>query len=235
MGRSKSHNYLWIKVVFTSNQELILRYYHNKEGNRQYRLLREDFWHGQQHGQKGPIHARFMRPRCDIVPTDLDALSATHRDFVISMPYLHWETDSMRAKMRLVIDDATEPHTRTLLHGTKIADLKLSRWGRMVVPRCIMKRRRDLLAMADADADERLLRKHLGSERPVHIRRTLDQSYYWTLKDTQRRDRDQVVYRATNRPDQVPRTPRIVMVDQLWLWILDGSMIFLVNLNGFVG
>jgi hypothetical protein len=51
----------------------------------------------------------------------------------------------------------------------------------------------------------------------------LDQSYYWTLKDTSTRDRDQVVYRATNQEDQNPRIPRVVMVDQLWMWILDGS------------
>jgi len=49
-------------------QDLILRYYHNKEWNKQYRLLGRDSWYGQQHGEKGPIHARFMRPRCDLVP-----------------------------------------------------------------------------------------------------------------------------------------------------------------------
>lgn len=164
-----------------------------------------------------------MRPRCDIVPEDLDALSATHRDFVISMPYLHWETDERREKMRCVIDDIMEPGTRAL-KGAKISDLKLSKWGKILVPILIKKRRQDLLQTADAD--ERLLRKYLISERPVHIRRTLDQSYYWTLKDTQMRDRDQVVYRATNRHDQNPRIPRVVMVDQLWLWILDGSACF---------
>ena len=164
-----------------------------------------------------------MRPRCDLVPEDLSALSATHRDFAISMPYLHWETDENREKMRSVIDDVMEPGTRTL-KGVKISDLKLSKWGKIWIPVAIKKRRQDLLATEEAD--ETLLRRYLKSERPVHMRRTLDQSYYWTLKDTERRDRDQVVYRATNKHDQIPRLPRVVMVDQLWLWILDGSKLF---------
>lgn len=46
-------------------QELIWRYC----GEKQSRLLRSDLWHGQQHGRRGgPLHSRFMRPRCDIVP-----------------------------------------------------------------------------------------------------------------------------------------------------------------------
>lgn len=76
------------------------------------------------------------------------------------------------------------------------------------------------------DPDEKLLRKHLLGERPLHIRRTLDQSYYWTLKDTRMRDEDQVVYRATKSAAKDQKNPditQVVMVDRLWLWILDGS------------
>jgi hypothetical protein len=138
----------------------------------------------------------------------------------MQMPYLHWETDSAREKMRNVIEDVESPGSRTL-SGIAVADLKLSKWGKMLIPRLITKAKRDLAP--DADSDEKLLRVHLKSERPVHVRRTLDQSYYWTLKDTSVRDRDQVVYRATNKRDQNPRTPRVVMVDQLWMWVLDGS------------
>lgn len=136
------------------------------------------------------------------------------------MPYLHWETDEAREKMRLVINDILEPNAYAL-KGTKISAMNLSRWGRKLIPKLVMLSRQ---RHADAaDADEKLLRAHLQGERPVHVRRTLDQSYYWTLRDTQTRDRDQVVYRATNKTHQNPRQPRIVMVDQLWLWILDGS------------
>jgi hypothetical protein len=71
----------------------------------------------------------------------------------------------------------------------------------------------------DYEADERLLRDHLHQTPPLHIRRTLDQSYFWTLEDTTSRDKDQVVYRGTKGGKNW--NARVVMVDQLWLWILD--------------
>jgi hypothetical protein len=128
-----------------------------------------------------------------------------------------------------------------------------------------------------------MLEKYLHNDPPLHPRRTLDQSYYWTLKTTKSRDRDQVVYRGTNanpqdlhrlqprpQPEQTKRlgkllqrqqlslrkgtatsgsaepqwqwtdhskhtddngcehcrsnirkTSQIIMVDQLWMWVLD--------------
>lgn len=45
--------------------------------------------------------------------------------------------------------------------------------------------------------DQRMLEKYLFHDPPLHPRRTLDQSYYWTLRTTRARDRDQVIYRDT--------------------------------------
>jgi hypothetical protein len=80
----------------------------------------------------------------------------------------------------------------------------------------------------DTEIDERLMRRGLitdnGSEPLLHIRRTLDQAYFLNMTDTSVRDRDQVVYRATRRPFRDlgnGMVTRVVMVDQLWLWILD--------------
>jgi hypothetical protein len=58
-----------------------------------------------------------------------------------------------------------------------------------------------LFEAMDGYTDEKLIEKYLNVNPPLHPRRTLDQSYYWTLKDTCSRDRDQVVYRdsAPNR------------------------------------
>ncbi|KAI1851240.1 hypothetical protein JX266_003315 [Neoarthrinium moseri] len=91
--------------------------------------------------------------------------------------------------------------------------------------------------------------------RSMHPRRTLDQAYFWTLNTTRSRDRDQVVYRHTTaRPeafhsfdwntnewsdhknlkiegnceqckDNIRKVSRVIMVDQLWLWVLDASTI----------
>jgi hypothetical protein len=149
----------------------------------------------------------------------------------------------------------------------------------------------------DYEADERLLRYSFSEENgnmqqsgnwskskkwepPLHIRRTLDQSYFSMVEDTADRDTDQVVYRQTrmrkekhhkeenektgssrsnntpgqsevsesnvnlinsvtsattstlNGPGQNKKkitklvgVTRVVMVDQLWLWILGESEI----------
>jgi hypothetical protein len=56
----------------------------------------------------------------------------------------------------------------------------------------------------------------------IQIRRSLDQSYYWTLKDTSRRDRDQVIDRyAEEHLGQREDERALLMVDQLWLWLLN--------------
>ena len=114
-----------------------------------------------------------------------------------------------------------------------------------------IKRRRGLARMLfhaaklaeamNSHSDERLISEYLHEDPALHPRRTLDQSYYGALFPTQTRDRDQVVYRATapqyhrcvreNRlqkcarcQEDVQMAPRVIMVDQLWMWILDESM-----------
>lgn len=101
----------------------------------------------------------------------------------------------------------------------------------------------------DSYTDEKIIGQYLMNSSPLHPRRTLDQSYYWTLRDTRSRDRDQVVYRGTapspkllhhdcpkkftkrekkEKPcvqchENSKKVARVVMVDQLWMWILDES------------
>jgi len=62
--------------------------------------------------------------------------------------------------------------------------------------------------------------------KPVHCRRTLDQFSYSMLKSTERRDKSQVAYRwaKTFEPHYDAKDRPIIMVDQLWLWVLhDGK------------
>lgn len=119
---------------------------------------------------------------------------------------------------------------RSALH--KITDRTIQ--GQTLLGRLLMSAAALSEAM-DAYTDEQLIHKYLTAAPPLHPRRTLDQSYYWTLKDTRKRDRDQVVYRST-APDpklmhrkcfdkncaqckeDVTKVPRVVMVDQLWMW-----------------
>ncbi|KAI1750536.1 hypothetical protein F4782DRAFT_247862 [Xylaria castorea] len=102
--------------------------------------------------------------------------------------------------------------------------------------------------------DTSLVEKYLFADPPLHPRRTLDQGYYTTLQTTRLRDRDQVVYRATTPTKALrnlfehakhripcvlclPSSPqcdncasmrnvsRVLMVDQLWMWVLDQKTI----------
>jgi hypothetical protein len=104
-----------------------------------------------------------------------------------------------------------------------------------------------LLEAMDSHLEEQLTMKYLYAEPPMHPRRTLDQAYYGALRSTGTRDRDQVVYRGTTpQPhdcigmdacqqcnEDIRKTPRLLMVDQLWLWVLDESK-RLLNTNHYV-
>ena len=66
---------------------------------------------------------------------------------------------------------------------------------------------------------ERYLQTSITHKSPMHIRRTLDQYYYYQLKNTDERDSDQVVTRYAE--GEFPAMdPPIIMVDQLWLFVL---------------
>lgn len=58
---------------------------------------------------------------------------------------------------------------------------------------------------------------------PFQPRLSLDQYYYSQLENTAARDKDQVVYRYTKNP-QNSTEPKIFMVDQLWMWLINGGM-----------
>lgn len=60
-----------------------------------------------------------------------------------------------------------------------------------------------------------------GEVPPLQIRRTLDHYFYSHLDNTSKRDSDQVVQRYTSKI--MDMEPKMFMVDQLWLWILDNG------------
>jgi Mg2+ and Co2+ transporter CorA len=79
---------------------------------------------------------------------------------------------------------------------------------------------------------EALLHKHLlradpMEPPPLHDRRTLEQSYFYNLRNVAHRDSDQIIGQNTLRreeedPDQ---SRKMMMVDQLWMWVVDGNTI----------
>ncbi|KAF7533567.1 hypothetical protein G7054_g6956 [Neopestalotiopsis clavispora] len=162
------------------------------------------------------------------------------KNVAIFLPYLHWETSSRRAEMVKVINEATGADSNTrrkrlLLSQAvhKALEMKKSKNEANIknkTPRLERKQHlaRYLFAAArmaeeiDYAADEKLLREKVNTHPPLHVRRTLDQYYFLTLDNTSERDRDQVVYRGTR---SLSSTTRVVMVDQLWMWILDDNTI----------
>ena len=64
------------------------------------------------------------------------------------------------------------------------------------------------------------------SSSNCHPRRTLDQSYYFTLSEDEisTRDEDQVI--SSYSTDVLGRKdPYLLIVDQLWLWVIDTCMV----------
>ncbi|KAM3064672.1 hypothetical protein ACMFMF_011848 [Clarireedia jacksonii] len=227
-------------------------------------LLCREFWTSLQHGGTyDPVHARHMRAHCSrITPDKTCADGSSRNNFIVFMPYLHWESHKRRRKMSEEIQKITRKHLETQVHVTedmKREFIKMSDQIRIQHARAMTFQNPDqpkskgkedekekkkpakpltpgplgwyLLNIAklydamDVEPDVRMLRDHLFQDLPLHTRRTLDQSYYWKLPNTDGRDQDQVVYRGTKEGKHISRTTRVVMVDQLWMYILDDNTI----------
>jgi len=181
------------------------------------------------------------------------------------MPYLHWETNRNRRKASEAVKRTVRTNSNDFLDMAKhpmvsvirprINQPTLERVTEGTIPRRTYGKNAlgKLLFLAaslyeamDGYTDEKLIQKYLTATPTLHLRRTLDQSYYWTLKETSTRDKEQVIYQETSPmatslhracakedtnkdpsfnkcTENIKRVPRVVMVDQLWMWILDDS------------
>jgi hypothetical protein len=147
------------------------------------------------------------------------------------MPYIHWELEDARKQMSRVIKDL-------ITSNKEGPDNLLKQFGREyfieLLKKNDKKEKRSTKHLAEHGLENHgtglLLEKFLFYDPPLHIRRTLDQFYYYMAEDTDVRDSDQVISRYSRRKfpgDSVP----IVMVDQLWLWVVNISKSMHLNLN----
>lgn len=98
-----------------------------------------------------------------------------------------------------------------------------------------------LCEMMHCESDERLLKQGVvvrnqqdnALEPLMHLRRTLHQFNQLSQTDASQAGQDQVLYRATGTGPQPAR--RIVMVDQLWMWVVDKCAAFISLLTLFRG
>ncbi|KAK4196139.1 ankyrin repeat-containing domain protein [Triangularia verruculosa] len=145
-------------------------------------------------------------PKKTDVPTEASRIEA--RGFVMFMPYLHWELESEHDKLKKIMKEKKalfrekDGESRHKAHvEAQLDDIELC-------------------------GTEKLYWRYLDEKHPLHARRTLDQFYYHTLADTERRDKDQAVIRYYNNPirkedlQKQELEPVITMVDQLWMWVL---------------
>lgn len=160
------------------------------------------------------------------------------------MPYLHWETSHKLARMTDIIREVTKEENKGVskphpIAGGQTPEGKFFDAATVTKLRHKYKRLREpsikhlgpyLMSVAnmfdamDHEPDETLLREGLHNNPPLHVRRTLDQTYFSAFDDTGSRSKDQVVYRGTRG---LLNNPRVLMVDQLWMWILDESKLHL--------
>lgn len=126
------------------------------------------------------------------------------------MPYIHWEHASAFDSMTKYAKDALKDSKETPVPTTKEPYQKLMQLYMSPV----------LAERTDASNAEEWKRRQIHQ---LHIRRSLGQYYYHTLSNTYGRDRDQLVSRLLDRSN-APEHKRVIMVvDQLWLWVLEGG------------
>lgn len=163
---------------------------------------------------------------------------------VIQMPVLSYESHEEWQTVFRTITRATREKTQGSLYGRGNVG-----WIKNNSPGSIRSHRDADLA----DSESALINGYISPSDdtgPLHCRRTLDQYSYYMLETTERRDKDQVVYRwaekqrkanqlreltswetsqqgdSTLSLENLPsdstlrNSTPIVMIDQLWLWVL---------------
>ncbi|KKK20761.1 hypothetical protein AOCH_002269 [Aspergillus ochraceoroseus] len=202
-------------------------------------------------------HARYVRPACIHFKLDSPPIKAgephdpqlalyvsllnvlqdkLYTDLLLFSPYRCLMYVALRycyPRDRCFYTNAFQLHWDTywnLLQRRKVIEERLRQGRSRPVPDHISR----------SSLESKLIWKFLGSEPPIHIRRTLDQFGYPNLRSTVARDDDQMLWKRTrkavNLNDEFGTSPsapdkpesqtsfvdgKVLMVDQLWLWIVD--------------
>lgn len=202
------------------------------------KLLMNQIWFSQHNQSRhASPHARFVRPSVKCLfpegierhPDDITTPVSACNDmqFVVYLPYLHWDTYANMKKRADVIKRRRKqyqarPIPRDIAHGKSM--------------------------------EHKVIWQYLTLDRPYHCRRTLDQYGYPSLRNTTVRDDDQILYKRTKPgadassakepllkhrphlgrsstgitslpPDSEEDASKVLMVDQLWLWIVDNETV----------
>ncbi|PQE10394.1 ankyrin repeat protein [Rutstroemia sp. NJR-2017a WRK4] len=124
-----------------------------------------------------------------------------------------------KSKARLLEMSGAHESTKPVDGPREVEEITRSPWGQYLLQAA------RIFEEMELEPEVLLVKHHLHCDLPFHPRRTLDQSYYPRLERTETRDADQVVYRGTVPQMEINRNTRVIMVDQLWLYVLDDKTI----------
>jgi hypothetical protein len=178
------------------------------------------------------------------------------------MPYIHWESYSRQVEENRLLDDIKEQSLKTRIWRSHDMLSAAKNWIRRPdgvgkpSPQNLGSSEEPSRAIEKktTDYDAELLDTYLFKPWPLHLRPTLSQYYYSYLADTPKRDCNQVAMRARSRKlrqestftaklvnketqnsEDVSRPDRnssVIMVDQLWLWIVSQGRFTFAFYNG---
>ncbi|POS72793.1 hypothetical protein DHEL01_v208813 [Diaporthe helianthi] len=182
-------NPLWVKDIFDKLSET-----HRQDFSK---LFNNENWVSKHvQGRHSPTQPSFVKPAVnyfspDSAPSPRLSYSSPQLNsgpsptyLYVYLPYLHFDTYKQIIKRRSIM-------TRRLAHGRS-----------RPVPEDI----------ADLESLEmRVMWEYIGHDPPLNCRRTLDQFGYPSLRDTNARDDDQMLYKLTKQDN--PRRP---LVGKMW-------------------
>lgn len=129
------------------------------------------------------------------------------------MPYVHWESARNQERRQQTVDQVQKLHPRK-----RILDLSANH----LLHRPTLQRRS---TRTNAEPDAKLIQAHYEvTPCTLHIRRTLDQFSNPSTKISASQHQDQVVFKYQKKHN-APEDPSILMVDQLWMWIVNDDLV----------
>ena len=243
LPNASSERFKWIHVPFTHTgwvPHVLTTISQDKDDPSLHtKLLMDKMWLSQHNQSRhASPHARFVRPsvKC-LLPkgsekhadTGIATPSSAVDDvqFVAYLPYLHWDSfRSLQKRAEIIKQRREQPHARPIAKDVASGN----------------------------SMEHKLIWQHLTSDQPIHCRRTLDQYGLPSLRNTAGRDADQVLYKRTrpeadtqppketstrirhhssravaarqsSMPDNDDAVAKVLMVDQLWLWVVDNRTV----------
>ncbi|KAF2178904.1 hypothetical protein K469DRAFT_801924 [Zopfia rhizophila CBS 207.26] len=175
-------------------------------------ILRSDRWSEKVHRNqnKDGYHARYMQTFCSEIDFDekeRKKLPEGKKEFghrganaVLFVPFLHWGSLDVLAWRNRLVEAIDSGKTQDFSHAqfSEFLEKAQSSPSHKEFPWQFLQARTDkslkTIKLSPSQKDYAwLVQQQLKMEKPLHLRRTLDQYYYTHMFDTEKRDKSQIV------------------------------------------